>query len=124
MTRPDQLSLDDFVTAPRKRALVGEPEATIQSTTTEPEQSGLGAGQLVGGAGDDGRTIGDIRREEARKALRLMKRERSREAGQFVNVKLDRATKRRLKLAAFNADTSMQMIMEVAIRTYLDDHKL
>jgi predicted transcriptional regulator len=39
-------------------------------------------------------------------------------------VKLDRATKRRLKLAAFNADTSMQMIMEVAIRTYLDDHKL
>ena len=124
MTRPDQLSLDDFVTAPRKRALVGEPEATIPLAPTEPEQAGFAAGQIIGGTEDDGWTIADTRRQEARKALRQMKRERSRGESQFVNVKLDRATKRRLKLAAFNADTSMQMIMEVAIRTYLDDHKL
>lgn len=123
MSRPDQLSLDDFVTAPRKRALVGEPEATIPSPTTEPEP-GLPAGQSIGGTGNGGWTIEDTRRQEARKALRQMKRERSRGESQFVNVKLDRATKRRLKLAAFNADTSMQTIMEVAIRTYLDEHKL
>jgi len=119
MTRPDQLSLDDFVTAPRKPSLVSEPVATIPSATPEPEQAGS-----AGGTGDDGWTIAESRRQEARKALRQMKRERSRGESQFVNVKLDRATKRRLKLAAFNADTSMQMIMEVAIRTYLDDHKL
>ena len=117
MTRPDQLSLDDFVTAPRKPSLVSEPVATIPSATPEPEQAGS-----AGGTGDDG--FAETRRQEARKALRQMKRERSRGESQFVNVKLDRATKRRLKLASFNADTSMQMIMEVAIRTYLDDHKL
>jgi predicted transcriptional regulator len=37
-----------------------------------------------------------------------------------VNVNLDRDTKRRLKLASFNTDTSMQAIMEKAIRQYLD----
>jgi predicted transcriptional regulator len=49
-----------------------------------------------------------------------MKRARMKGASHFVNVNLDRDTKRRLKLAAFNTDTSMQAIMEKAIRQYLD----
>ena len=41
-------------------------------------------------------------------------------ASHFVNVNLDQDTKRRLKLAAFNMDTSMQAIMEKAIRRFLE----
>ncbi|WP_245451082.1 hypothetical protein [Borborobacter arsenicus] len=41
-------------------------------------------------------------------------------ASHYVNVNLDRDTKQRLKLASFNMDTSMQAIMEKAIRRYLD----
>jgi len=57
---------------------------------------------------------------EASKALRQMKRARMKGTNHFVNVNLDRDTKRRLKLASFNMDTSMQTIMEKAIRQYLD----
>ena len=57
---------------------------------------------------------------EASKALRQMKRARMKGASHFVNVNLDRETKRRLKLASFNMETSMQAIMEKAIRHYLD----
>ena len=49
-----------------------------------------------------------------------MKRARMKGASHFVNVNLDRETKRRLKLASFNLDTSMQAIMDKAIRQYLD----
>jgi predicted transcriptional regulator len=49
-----------------------------------------------------------------------MKRARMKGMSHFVNVNLDRDTKRRLKLAAFNLDTSMQAIMAKAIRQYLD----
>ena len=49
-----------------------------------------------------------------------MKRERMKGASHFVNVNLDRETKRRLKLASFNMETSMQALMEKAIRQYLD----
>jgi hypothetical protein len=56
---------------------------------------------------------------EASKALRQMKRVRMKGANHFVNVNLDRDTNRRLKLAAFNLETSMQAIMEKAIRQYL-----
>jgi hypothetical protein len=57
---------------------------------------------------------------EASKALRQMKRARMKGANHFVNVNLDRETKRRLKLASFNTEASMQAIMEKAIRHYLD----
>ena len=57
---------------------------------------------------------------QASKALRQMKRARMKGASHFVNVNLDRDTKRRLKLAAFNMETSMQALMEKAIRQYLD----
>jgi predicted component of type VI protein secretion system len=75
--------------------------------------------QRDGDLADDG-----TRRQDARKALRQVKRERAKGASHFVNVNLDRETKRRLKLAAFNTETSMQTIMERAIRSYLDDHGL
>ena len=57
---------------------------------------------------------------EASKALRQMKRARMKGASHFVNVNLDRDTKRRLKLASFNMETSMQALMEKAIQQYLD----
>jgi len=41
-------------------------------------------------------------------------------ASHFVNVNLDRDMKRRLKLASFHMETSMQALMEKAIRQYLD----
>ena len=40
----------------------------------------------------------------------------------FVNVHLDRETKKRLKLASFTSEVSMQSLMETAIRKFLDDN--
>jgi post-segregation antitoxin (ccd killing protein) len=111
MSGKESLSLDEFATAPRKqRAVVeapvrvdadraGEARDAPQPRTEEPR--------------------GDAS-SEASKALRRMKRARMKGASHFVNVNLDRETKRRLKLASFNSDTSMQVIMEKAIRQYLD----
>lgn len=104
------LSLDEFATAPRKqRAVVETPAAGDADSTAE--------------AREPGQKEPRERREassEASKALRQMKRARMKGASHFVNVNLDHDTKRRLKLAAFNTDTSMQAIMEKAIRQYLD----
>jgi len=50
-----------------------------------------------------------------------VKRERVKGENFFVNVSLDRQTKRRLKLASFNTETSMQAIIEAAIVRYLDE---
>lgn len=125
MTRKDSLALDEFVTAPRKRLPMAAPDAIGDSKPTDPragtdaEERGSSSAQKEGKSADD-----DRRRQDARKALRRVKRERTKGVSYFVNVNLDRNTKRRLKLAAFNAETSMQMIMERAIRSYLDDHNL
>ncbi len=112
MSRKETLSLDEFATAPRKQRAeatygpdrgnsVGQREQPSKlETKTHPEKGETST--------------------EASKALRQMKRARMKGANHFVNVHLDRDTKRRLKLASFNLDTSMQDIMEKAIRQYLD----
>jgi hypothetical protein len=98
MIQREQLSLDEFVTAPKKTAMQGrEPAASIASG----HEAALG--------------------QEARKALRRVKRERVKTECFYVNVSLDRHTKRRLKLASFDAETSMQAIIEAAIVKYLDE---
>lgn len=114
MSGKEKLSLDEFATAPRRqRAVIGltpvgaageRPAATptVPDPTVVEER---GPAETAG---------------EASKALRQMKRARMKGASHFVNVHLDRETKRRLKLASFNMETSMQAIMEKAIRQYLD----
>jgi len=114
MTGKETLSFDEFATAPRRQRAAapegqargygeqrGEPAPTSDSRSKE---------------GPDDGTV----QSEASKALRQMKRARMKGASHFVNVNLDRDTKRRLKLASFSTETSMQSIMEKAIRQYLD----
>ena len=114
MTGKETLSFDEFATAPRKQRVgaVGRPasadsehlaDTRVMSELTEGEER------------EKGETS-----SEASRALRRMKRARMKGASHFVNVNLDRDTKRRLKLASFNMDTSMQAIMEKAIRQFLD----
>jgi hypothetical protein len=111
MSGKETLSLDEFATAPRKPRLgtIGTPETDDPDSAREAPES---AARQVR---KDGETS-----SEASKALRQMKRTRMRGASHFVNVNLDRETKRRLKLASFTMDTSMQSIMDKAIRQYLD----
>jgi hypothetical protein len=107
MSAKEQLSLDEFVTAPKKKASA----ETIGTAVADP-------GMLLhADAALQAKTVA----QEARKALRRTKRERLKGESFFVNVCLDRRTKRRLKLASFNAETSMQSIMEMAIVKYLDE---
>jgi hypothetical protein len=111
MSSKENLSLDEFATAPRKRA------ADRIAYMTDAEA----ADEHVVRASPTEQPNENARRLEARKALRQVKRERVKGERHFVNVSLDRKTKRRLKLASFNAETSMQAIMEQAIVKHLDE---
>lgn len=106
MARKERLILDEFMTARPKFSGSLQQQASGDDGPGQDTASGLNV--------EHG--------QDARKALRQVKRARLKGASFFVNVKLDRDTKRRLKLAAFNGDTSMQVIMEEAIRSYLDEH--
>lgn len=114
MSGKEKLSLDEFATAPRR----------LRPATDLSSIDGV-SGQPADAETEPQPTpVDDQRRQEtaseASKALRRVKRERMKGAAHFVNVNLDRETKRRLKLASFNMETSMQAIMEKAIRQYLD----
>ncbi|WP_246696146.1 hypothetical protein [Mesorhizobium sp. SARCC-RB16n] len=98
------------MTAPKKKVAVDVPDAHAPETDARlpaPPANKADADISV--------------RQEARKALRRVKRERVKGESFFVNVSLDRRTKRRLKLASFNAETSMQAIIEAAVVKYLDE---
>nr|WP_295468835.1 hypothetical protein [Mesorhizobium sp.] len=114
MSGKESLSLDEFATAPRRQrpSLVPDP---VRAQVERPADT---AGVSEPETGVERGKMGTS--SEASKALRQMKRARMKGASHFVNVNLDRETKRRLKLASFNMDTSMQAIMEKAIRQYLD----
>ncbi|CAG0982239.1 MAG: hypothetical protein F9K19_23910 [Rhizobiaceae bacterium] len=114
MSGKEILSLDEFATAPRRqRVVTNEPPVRRDAVPTREARDTpeLVAGEIQ----EKGETS-----SKASKALRQMKRARMKGASHFVNVNLDRETKRRLKLASFNMDTSMQAIMEKAIRQFLD----
>jgi hypothetical protein len=108
MSGKEHLSLEEFVTAKRKKAVdaLDTPPPETDAELPEPPANKAEADSTI--------------RQEARKALRRVKRERVKGESFFVNVNLDRRTKRRLKLASFNAETSMQAIIEAAIIKYLD----
>jgi len=114
MSGKESLSLDEFAIAPRRQ----RPPAT-----PAPDRAGDESLAALKGAPapavreETGRGAAS---SEASKALRQMKRERMKGTSHFVNVNLDRETKRRLKLASFNMETSMQDLMEKAIRQFLD----
>lgn len=118
MSRRDKLSLDEFATAPRKRSVAPAPEVLPERMDGNPS-SPIEATDFS--TGDQTDEVA-LQRQDARKALRQVKRDRMKGASHFVNVNLDRETKRRLKLASFTAETSMQAIMEKAIRAYLDEN--
>ncbi|MBE1207581.1 hypothetical protein [Aminobacter carboxidus] len=113
MSAKETLTLDEFATAPRRQ----RPAAAVNPARAEIEhQADMEAVEPSAGAEPKkGETS-----SEASKALRQMKRVRMKGVSHFVNVHLDRDMKRRLKLASFNLDTSMQALMEKAIRHYLD----
>ncbi|TIT99686.1 MAG: hypothetical protein E5W43_11060 [Mesorhizobium sp.] len=110
MSRRENLSLDEFATAPRKQIAAGPVNVRQQDIATRSPEPPSSKPEVEI----------DIR-QEARKALRRVKRERVKGENFFVNVSLDRQTKRRLKLASFTAETSMQAIIEAAIVKYLDE---
>jgi hypothetical protein len=114
MSGKESLSLDEFATAPRRQrpAATPAPDRARDERLAAPQSAPAPAATEDTGKG--------AVTSEASKALRQMKRERMKGASHFVNVNLDRDTKRRLKLASFNMETSMQHLMEKAIRQYLD----
>ncbi len=114
MSGKESLSLDEFATAPRRQ----RPPATLVPDRTGDES--LTPPQSAPEATTTEATAKGAVSSDASKALRQLKRERMKGTSHFVNVNLDRETKRRLKLASFNLDTSMQALMEKAIKQYLD----
>jgi hypothetical protein len=117
MKREGQLTLDEFVTAPRK---AGPPRPAPAAVDRWPIEDPSQEDAVVSppAQGDDRQET----RTDARKALRRLKRERMKGVQNFVNVHLDRETKKRLKLASFTSELSMQALMETAIRKFLDDN--
>lgn len=114
MSGKESLSLDEFATAPRRQRPAASlaQDHGVYASLVAPQSAPAPAATEEPGKG--------VAASEARKALRQMKRVRMKGTNHFVNVNLDRDMKRRLKLASFNMETSMQALMEKAIRQYLD----
>lgn len=117
MKREEKLTLDEFVTAPRKAGSTRPAPVNRQPIEDVQEKEAVVSAPEQAESDDRPET-----RTDARKALRRLKRERIKGAQNFVNVHLDRETKRRLKLASFTSEVSMQSLMETAIRKFLDEN--
>ena len=119
MSGKEILSLDEFVTAPRKAGPPRPASAAVDRQSVDDVAQRRGGRHAI-------RQIETTNvqetRTDARKALRRLKRERVKGVQNFVNVHLDRETKKRLKLASFTSEVSMQSLMETAIRKFLDDN--
>lgn len=120
MSRQQNLSLDEFVTAPRKQTPKPIQPLTSSNAFAFASSEHLSPRSESPTAVEEADEPAHLQ-QEARKALRQVKRERMKGSYNFVNVNLDRETKRRLKLASFTAETTMQSIMETAIKKYLDE---
>jgi hypothetical protein len=119
MTQEEKLTLDEFVTAPRKAGPPKPPAAPVNRQPIEDVPPREAAVSLPEQTESDDR---QQTRMDARKALRRLKRDRMKGVRNFVNVHLDRETKKRLKLASFTSEASMQALMESAIRKFLDEN--
>lgn len=119
MMRGEKLTLDEFVTAPRK---AGAPRPA-SAAADRPQAHDSAKNEAVVMPSEPPETPNSQEtRTDARKALRRLKRERMKGVQNFVNVHLDRETKKRLKLASFTSEVPMQSLMETAIRKFLDDN--
>jgi len=118
MKREEKLTLDEFVTAPRKG---GAPRAASAVADPQPVDAAQDEAVVMLSEQTKTSTVQETR-TEARKALRRLKRERMKGVQSFVNVHLDRETKKRLKLASFTSELPMQSLMETAIRKFLDEN--
>ncbi|RUM96330.1 hypothetical protein EET67_18455 [Pseudaminobacter arsenicus] len=114
MSGKEILSLDEFALASRK-----QHKEAVESPANVQVECTVSTGVVLEPVTPDVQEKAG-KSSDAGKALRQMKRARMKGASHYVNVNLDRDTKQRLKLASFNMDTSMQAIMEKAIRRYLD----
>jgi hypothetical protein len=119
MKREEQLTLDEFATASRK---AGAPRPASTVVDRLPADDAAQDEAVVKLSEQTESSSVQETRTEARKALRRVKRERMKGVQSFVNVHLDRETKKRLKLASFTSELSMQSLMETAIRKFLDDN--
>lgn len=117
MKREEKLTLDEFVTAPRKAA-APRPASAPADLQQDSAKDEVVVAPFEQAEAPDGRET----RTDARKALRRLQRERLKGVHNFVNVHRDRETKKRLKLASFTSEVSMQSLMEAAIRKFLDDN--
>jgi hypothetical protein len=119
MKREEKLTLGEFVTAPRKAVSSKSALAPVDWRPVED----VPRNDVVVTPSERAESDEMLEtRTDAHKALRRLKRERAKGAQNFVNVHLDRETKRRLKFASFKSEISMQSLMETAIRRFLDDN--
>ena len=116
--KEEKLTLDEFATAPRKAGPTRPAPVPIDPQPIDDVREKEGVVSAHRQETDDRAET----RTDARKALRRLKRERMKGAQNFVNVHLDRDTKKRLKLASFTSELSMQSLMETAIRKFLDEN--
>lgn len=119
MTKEEKLTLDEFVTAPRKPVMPSSAAMKIDGVRADDaaEVALAGMRQEPEPHGQN-----DVDSAEARRALRRLKRDRLKGVESFVNVRLDRETKQRLRYAAFKSELPMQSIMVSAIKRYLDEN--
>ena len=117
--KEEKLTLTEFATAPRK---IGAPRLTSAPVARQAIDDAPQTEAVITVSEQTGDDENQETRTEARKALRRLKRERMKGVQNFVNVRLDRETKKRLKLASFTSELSMQSLMEAAIRKFLDDN--
>ncbi|MBB5577137.1 hypothetical protein [Rhizobium paranaense] len=124
------LGLGDFIIAPRtEQRERSRQEPMERKPTTSPATipaAERGETKILPGLSGQARrekaTSRAIVREDARLALKNLKRTKEREAKFYVNVALDYDTKARLKKAAHENDVNMTVIMQTAIDTYLKDN--
>lgn len=124
------LGLDDFIIAPRTvQTERGRKDRMDTKPTTSPAiepAAEVAEPKILPGLSQQARrekaTSRAIVRENARLALKNLKRAKEREAKFYVNVALDYDTKARLKKAAHENDVNMTIIMQTAIDSYLRDN--
>lgn len=124
------LALGDFVIAARTAEPKRVDDGKKTSGTIDSSLEGAAAERtdrkVLPKLSEDARrqkeTAQAIVKEDARVALRNLKRAKEREAKFYVNVALNYETKARLKKAAHENDVNMTIIMQVAIDAYLKEN--
>lgn len=120
------LELGDFVIAARTAEPKRAGNENAQPETIDTAVAETTDRKILPKMSEDARrqkaTTNAIVKEDARVALRNLRRAKEREAKFYVNVALDYGTKARLKKAAHENDVNMTIIMQVAIDAYLKEN--